>query len=104
MKFQVARRARSQIEDIFWQIALEDPVAARRWLLSLNEILERIETYPESGRVVPEFNRPELREAQHGDYRVLYFRGGSRLVVTCVIHGARMLNLGRDIQSALGDE
>jgi toxin ParE1/3/4 len=104
MKFHVSRHARRAIEDIFWTIAADDPVAARRWLLTLDKVIERVEAFPMSGRMVPELGIDELREALHGAYRVIYFCGAERQTLTTVVHGARLLNLGRDVRRPLNED
>jgi toxin ParE1/3/4 len=46
-------------------IAHDDLVTAEKWALKLIE-------QPESGRIVPEYNEPNLRELIFGNYRVIY--------------------------------
>lgn len=36
------------------------------------EAVDRLELFPESGRVVPELNRKEIREVIIGNYRIIY--------------------------------
>lgn len=103
MMVHVSRRARSQIDEIFWTIAADKPRAAREWILKLDQILARIESFPDSGRIVPEFDIPELREVFHGRYRVLYYRQTQAIVVSSVVHGARLLRLERDVHSAVNE-
>ena len=42
--------------------------------------------YPDSGRMVPELQRPELREVIEGPYRVIYRRTEQRVEVLAVVH------------------
>ena len=52
--------------------------------------LDRVSHFPESGRVVPEYQRQEIREIILGSYRVVYrLRTGTAEVLT-VFHGARL--------------
>lgn len=104
MKVHVSRNARANIDDIFWTIAADNPAAARTWLQQLDAVLGRIALHPLSGRRVPEYAIEELREALHGNYRVLYFVAESKLVVICVLHGARKLRVRKQIHAALSDE
>lgn len=53
-------------------IALDKPEAARRWAESTFEAASRLRELPRSGRIVPEVNRPELREIIHGAFRIVY--------------------------------
>jgi addiction module RelE/StbE family toxin len=52
--------------------------------------VDRLLTFPESGRIVPEFQRPDLREVILGSYRIVYrLRAGQAEILT-VFHGARL--------------
>lgn len=54
-------------------IASDKPEAALRWLDGLFAATDRLEQFPESGRTVPEINRPEFREIIYRRaYRVVY--------------------------------
>lgn len=45
--------------------------------------VERLRSFPESGRIVPERDNPDIREIIVGPYRVVYrLRGGSVEIVT----------------------
>ena len=44
-------------------------------------------TFPDSGRLVPEVGRPEIREVIEGPYRVIYRVTGTQVAVLAVIHG-----------------
>lgn len=61
-----------------------DLVAAR-----LVAALDRVREFPESGRVVPEIGRPDVREVLHDAYRLIYQLEGGRAHVLAVHHGAR---------------
>jgi addiction module RelE/StbE family toxin len=57
-----------------------------------------LETYPYSGKVVPEFNKEYIRELIRGNYRLVYqIVGENRIDILTVHHCARlttnMLNL-----------
>jgi plasmid stabilization system protein ParE len=43
-------------------IARDKPKAARSWLEGVFEAVDRLEAFPESGRMVPEIGLPEYRE------------------------------------------
>ena len=53
-------------------IAQDDVVTAEKWALKLIEKTDQLLEQPESGRVVPEYNEPNLRELILGNYRVIY--------------------------------
>lgn len=52
--------------------------------------LDKVRQFPEIGRVVPEYQRPELREIILGSYRVVYRLQGGQVEVLTVFHGARL--------------
>jgi toxin ParE1/3/4 len=53
-------------------IAQDDLVTAEKWALKLIEITDQLIEQPKSGRIVPEYNEPNLRELIIGNYRVIY--------------------------------
>ncbi|MEI7732003.1 MAG: type II toxin-antitoxin system RelE/ParE family toxin [Verrucomicrobiota bacterium] len=93
MDFQVflSREALSDLEHIVAYIALHNATAAERMgHLLLNAALS-LNTFPERGRVVPEFQRPDLREIMVRSYRLIYRLNheGKRLEVVRFWHAAR---------------
>lgn len=65
-------------------IALDKPAAAQRWVESIFAAVERLAELPESGRVVPELRRPEVREIIHRGYRIIYRVEGEHVYVLTV--------------------
>jgi plasmid stabilization system protein ParE len=69
------------------------PEAARRWVLSLFRVVERLESFPESGRFVPEIpDRRDLREVIHGEYRIIYCVESERISILTVRHTRRIFD------------
>ena len=65
------------LEAIRAYIALDSPVYADLVVRRLLAAVERLREFPESGRVVPERNNPEIREVIDRPFRVVYrFRAG----------------------------
>ena len=52
----------------------------------------RLESFPKSGRVVPEVGDESLREVIYGAYRVVYRVQSDSVEVAAVHHAARLLN------------
>lgn len=52
---------------------------------------KQIGLFPESAQIVPEYERPNIREVIEGPYRVIYRTESNRVVVLAVIHGSRLL-------------
>ncbi|KKO47229.1 plasmid stabilization protein [Arsukibacterium ikkense] len=53
-------------------IALDDPVAAGRWVNDVFDKAQLLATMPEMGRVVPELLNTDYREIIFGHYRIIY--------------------------------
>jgi plasmid stabilization system protein ParE len=71
-KVIIGPSAEMDLRDIVTYIARHNPDAAARLGYALIARAERLETFPERGRVAPEFSRPDLRELSHLSYRIIY--------------------------------
>jgi toxin ParE1/3/4 len=83
--------AKSDLADIGDYISKDNPRAAMTWVEKLLCAVEQAADMPLSGRVVPEFQRPELREVIRGNYRIVYCVGEERIDVLTVFEGHRRL-------------
>jgi toxin ParE1/3/4 len=81
--------ASDQVDDAVDYIAADDPAAALRWLERLLEHVASLRDYPDSGRVVPELQREDVREILVDPYRVMYRRTPEAVEVLAVRHAAR---------------
>lgn len=91
-------RALSDVEAIRDYVGLDSPTYADLVVRRIVDSVERLSTFPRSGRVVPEIDRIDVREIIVRPYRVVYrVRAGTVEVVT-VFHAARLLRRrpGRD--------
>lgn len=71
-------------------IALDKPEAAHRWIETVHKKVSRLEKFPESGRMVSETGRAEIREILVGNYRIIY-RLGTNIAVLALFHAAKPL-------------
>jgi addiction module RelE/StbE family toxin len=53
--------------------------------------VERLEAFPESGRVVPELDQPEIREVIVKPYRVVYRYRGEAVEIATVFRASRQI-------------
>ena len=53
--------------------------------------VERLRSFPESGRVVPERRDPMIREVLLGSYRVVYRLAPGQAEIVTVFRGSRLL-------------
>jgi toxin ParE1/3/4 len=64
--------AKFDLKDIAAFIAEDSTSAAERFVRSLFHAVGRLSDFPESGRIVPEFNDPILREIIRKPCRIVY--------------------------------
>ena len=77
------------VESIRAFIAQDSPAYAELVARQLVAAVERLQSFPESGRVVPERSDSDIREIVAGPYRIVYrLRGGTAEVAT-VFRGSR---------------
>ena len=85
-------RARADLRAIRAFISQESPHVAGVVIARIVAATERIARFPESGRTVPEFRRPDVREVIHRPYQVVYrLVGANEIHVLTVHHAARRL-------------
>ncbi|HEX7149978.1 MAG TPA: type II toxin-antitoxin system RelE/ParE family toxin [Thermoanaerobaculia bacterium] len=74
-------------------IAQDKAGAALKWLDGLFASTDRLERFPQSGRIVPEIGRPEYRELIfRRSYRVIYRVDRSVVAILTVRNVAQELN------------
>ena len=73
-------------------IAKASPENAAHTVENIIKKVIQLKNNPESGRIIPEFNKNNRREIFHGSYRIMYEINDSVIEVTAVIHGARKFN------------
>jgi len=64
--------AKLDLHDLCEYIRQDNPPAASQFAASVFEIVERLSDFPMSGRVVPEFADPNLREVIRKPCRIVY--------------------------------
>lgn len=72
-------------------ISQDSPLYADRVLDRLTQRSEQIGTFPRSGRTVPEYQDPEVREVIEGAYRLIYRIREEQVDILAVIHSAQEL-------------
>ncbi len=89
MKVAWAPLASEQVDDAVAYIAADNPAAALEWLERLLDRVKSLSGFPDSGRVVPELQREDIREIIVSPYRVMYRRGADLVEIAAVRHAAR---------------
>lgn len=91
MKVLWTDSAVSQLQAIHDYLAQTSPDYALRIVDRLTRRSIQIAAFPNSGRMVPEFGRKEIREVIEGRYRIIYLVDVTHVQVLAVIHDARDL-------------
>ncbi len=91
-------KASCNLQAIFEYIAKDSRTYATRYVKALISATKRLEAMPLCGRIVPEFENPELREVIYGNYRIIYrIIGKDCIEILAVVHGSRdMKTLSRE--------
>ena len=86
--------ALDDLDEIAAWIALDDPAAARRFIVRAVKAVERLRRFPDSGRRVPEAPGQVYREVIIGPCRIIYRREGQAVLIVHVSRGERRLKPG----------
>jgi len=92
-KVRWAERARDDIREIYDFIARDSPRAAEALVERVLHSTERLASFPESGRTVPEFPDLGYRELLVGSYRIWYRIENATVWIVTVVHGRRLPEL-----------
>lgn len=84
-------QALRDLEAIRDYIAVDSPRYAALVLERIVVGVERLRGFPESGRVVPERNSPEIREVIVSPYRVVYRLRPGAVEIATVFRASRMI-------------
>lgn len=98
MRLEWSPVALARVEEIASFLAQDRPAAAEEWVEEVFAAVQRLERFPESGRVVPEVRCAPIREVIHGAFRVIYQIEPPRIAVLTVRH-SRQLTGPEDIPS-----
>src|SRR5262249_22125969 len=86
MKIVWSPLALERVDEIVDYVAQENLEAARLLAIELFGAVERLEKFPESGRIVPEINRRNIREIIQGKYRIIYRVEDKQVAILTVRH------------------
>jgi toxin ParE1/3/4 len=84
--------AERDIDDIWLNIALENPAAADRLIDSIGQRSEQLAEFPELGRLRPDIAE-DARSLNVGSYIILYRIAKRTVEVIRIVHGARDLTM-----------
>jgi plasmid stabilization system protein ParE len=82
-RVELAQSAEDDLLSIVaWYTSQQVPEVGRRLVAAVVERIGQLALFPDSGRIVPEFDTPWLRELEMRPYRIVYC--GDAAVVTVV--------------------
>lgn len=86
MRVEWTELAFEQLDDAMAFIARDRPETAFRWFATMLEEAERLARFPDSGRLVPEASRDDIREIIVSPYRIVYRRDPQAVFITMFLH------------------
>ncbi|MBW1707275.1 MAG: type II toxin-antitoxin system RelE/ParE family toxin [Deltaproteobacteria bacterium] len=90
MKVKFTPSARAQFLSALSYIRKDKPSAAVSFRNRAEKILRRLEDFPESGRIIPEFPELPYREVVISPYRFFYRTKNNIVWIVAVWHGAQL--------------
>jgi toxin ParE1/3/4 len=93
MIIKITEPAFKNIEDIKDYIKQDSAYYADIFTNSIFSSIEKLERFPLSGRIVPEYNIKSIREIIFQNYRIIYKLPNSEdiIYILTVIHGSRKI-------------
>jgi addiction module RelE/StbE family toxin len=89
VKVEWTDAALEQLWAIHEYLAQSSPQYAQRIVDRITSRTQQIRNFPLSGRVVHEFDAPQIREVIEGSYRIIYYIKSDQIDVLAVIHSAQ---------------
>lgn len=90
MKIKFTPSARTQFLSALSYIYNDKPSAAVNFRNRVEKTLRRLEDFPESGRIIPEFPELSYREVIISPYRFFYRIKADTVWIIAVWHGAQL--------------
>lgn len=82
------------LEDIrAWHREQQVPEIGDRLIREIISQIERLADFPESGRIVPEFNIENLREIIFAPFRIVYRLDGNKIKIIRIWRSERLLKM-----------
>jgi toxin ParE1/3/4 len=92
MKIVWSPLALEKLSDIADYIALDKPTASLDWIETIFSEVEKLSSFPKSGRIVPELNNNQYRELIIGNYRVIYKQFKSEIQILTIRNLKQLLS------------
>jgi toxin ParE1/3/4 len=92
MKLIWSEQALLDVEHIRDYIAQDSPAYAQPFIERLLHATRYLPEFPQSGRLMPEANNPNIREVIYQGYRIVYRLRLDTIEIVMVAHGSRNLS------------
>ena len=89
--------ALQDLESIRDYIKRDSEYYASLFIERIIEAVERLETFPEMGRRVPEAEEENIREIIFQNYRIIYRLETEQVLILTILHAARDFNKTRNV-------
>lgn len=100
MKIIWSPLAIDRASEIAEYIAQDNPSAAEKWINTVFSKVERIESSPEIGRVVPEIRNNRFRELIYRNYRIIYHIEKTQISILTIRHGKQILPIDEILENS----
>jgi len=92
-RVEFAKSAEDDLLDILaWYTLQGVPEVGTRLVAAILKRVSQLALFPDSGRIVPEFDTPWLRELEMSPYRIVYRRDDSMVTVVRVWRSERLMD------------
>jgi len=91
MKIIWSPLAIERVSEIAEYIAEDNISASINWINDIFEKIEQLNEFPESGRIIPELNRNNIRDLIFGNYRIVYRIGTKQMSILTIRHMKQIL-------------
>jgi plasmid stabilization system protein ParE len=93
VRVDLAQSARDDLADIIdWYTSQDAPRVGIRLVTEIRDRVRQLTTFPDSGKLVPEFDTPWLRELEHPPFRIVYRRDEDAVTVVRVWRSERLMD------------
>ena len=93
IRIEFAQSAQDDVVSIMaWYSSRQVPDVAKRMVAAIMARVEQLAMFPDSGRVVPEFETPWLRELELPPFRIVYRRDEALVTVVRIWRSERLMD------------
>lgn len=79
------------LKSIHGYISRDSKAYADRFIEKITSRVDQLENFPNSGRIVPEFGKDNIRELIEGNYRIIYRINIDYIGIARIHHSSRLL-------------